>query len=88
MIRYTVVWHADAQAKLANLWNESLNRRAITIAANAIDRKLAVGAETQGNSRSDRSRQLVIYPLAVLFRVRELDRIVEVFDVALDPWYG
>jgi hypothetical protein len=85
MIRYTVVWHADAQSKLAKLWNESLNRRVITVAANEIDRRLAIDPETKGSDRSDRSRQFVIYPLAVLYRVRELDRIVEVFEVTIDP---
>jgi hypothetical protein len=85
MIRYTVVWHAAAHAKLAKLWNESLNRRAIADASNSIDRLLAVDPESKGNTRSDLSRQLVVYPLAVLFRVREPDRIVEVFEVSLDP---
>jgi len=84
MPRYTVVWHDSAEAKLANIWNESLDRRAIASASNAIDARLKLDPASQGSPSHANTRTLVIYPLAVLFRIREDDRIVEVIDVNLD----
>jgi len=85
MSRYTVEWTRRALAQLAQLWNESLQRRLISSASNAIDKSLSLDADKKGRRLSNRSRQLVIYPLAVLFRVSEDDRTVTVFDVKLDP---
>ncbi len=84
MTRYTVTWHDDAQAELARLWNQSLLRRQMTGAADKIDQMQAIDPFKAGEQISSLSRCLRIYPLAVLFHVREADRIVEVFEVKLD----
>lgn len=88
MTRYTVDWTDQALAQLAHLWNESFARTLISIASNAIDKALSVDAHVKGRPLSGISLQLVIYPLAVLFRVSEHDRLATVFKVKLDPSYG
>jgi plasmid stabilization system protein ParE len=84
MTRYTVIWHDSALAKLAKLWNESLDRRGISAAADRIDALLRVDAGSRGAAESAGTRKLVIHPLAVLFRFREDDRIVEVINIKID----
>jgi hypothetical protein len=84
MPRYTVVWHISAEAKLAKLWNESFDRRAIASASNAIDARLKLDPASHGMPSHADTRTLVIYPLVALFRIREEDRMVEVIDIELD----
>ena len=88
MTRYTVEWTDRALAQLAQLWNESFARSLISTASNAIDKSLSFDAHEKGRPLSSRSRQLVVYPLAVLFRVAEQDRLATVFNVKLDPSFG
>jgi hypothetical protein len=40
-MNYTVVWQRSAEQKLAHLWTQAADRRAVTAAANAIDTILA-----------------------------------------------
>jgi hypothetical protein len=82
MTRFTVVWHADARDELARLWIVATNRGALTSAADAIDRELAVDASLKGNGIPDGLRQLTVVPLRVLFAVSEADRMVRVLEVA------
>jgi hypothetical protein len=85
MTHYKVEWTPRALAQLAQLWNESLLRRLISSASNAIDKTLSVDADQKGRQLSGGSQQLVIYPLAVLFRLSRDDHTVTVFHVRLDP---
>jgi len=85
MTRFTVTWLRSAEDRLADLWTMSTNRQAITDAANAIDREVAVDAHIKGSPVSEGLRGLHIPPLHILFEVRELDRIVEVASVRMDP---
>ena len=68
----------NAKNQLAAMWVERKNRRAITLAANAIDEELIFDADLKGTPQPDRLRSLHIPPLQVLYAVREPDRIVEV----------
>lgn len=83
MTRYTVVWHQDARDELARLWMESRDRRAVELAANAIDRELTLEASRMGTPAPDNLRQLSMPPLHVLFAVSEPDRMVRILDVAV-----
>ncbi len=78
MIRYTVVWHENAQDELARLWMEASDRRAITAAADVIDKHLSGDAPDRGAVAEGSTRVLIVPPLRVLFFVSELDRIAKV----------
>jgi hypothetical protein len=81
MTRYTVVWHQLALDELADLWVQAPDRGAITQATSAIDHELADDPATKGRRVSERSRELTVPPLHVLFRVQTDDRKVEVFSI-------
>lgn len=81
MTRYSVVWHELAQDDLAEIWMKALDREAVSKAANALDEQLASDPLAKGRQVSERSRELTLSPLHVLFRVRVDDRKVEVFSV-------
>jgi hypothetical protein len=81
MTRYTVSWHQTAHDDLARIWLESSDRRAVELAANAIDRHLKADASEKGSPIPDDLRQLAIPPLRVLFGVSEPDRLVRIVDV-------
>ncbi|HTU17227.1 MAG TPA: hypothetical protein VMG10_04135 [Gemmataceae bacterium] len=81
MIRFTVTWLQHAQDQLAELWiDRPYLRDAITAAAAKIDVELARDPEQKGTVSSG-MREIIVYPLAVLFSIREEDRLVEVADV-------
>lgn len=44
-MRYTVNWRSKAQDELARIWLRASNRRAVTDAANRIDRLLKHSAD-------------------------------------------
>ncbi len=83
MIRYTVVWHDEAQNQLAEIWINASDREAVTLAANATDRHLANDAESKGTKIEGDLRQLVVPPLRLLFSVSEPDRLARILDVAV-----
>lgn len=81
MIRYTVTWLQHALDQLAQLWIDQPHlRNAITAAAAKIDIELATDPEQKGTLSSG-MREFIVYPLSVLFSIREADRLVEVADV-------
>ncbi len=81
MIRFTVVWHEDAQNQLAEIWIHVADRKAVTQAADNIDAFLAADAITKGIAVEGDLRELTIPPLRVLFGVSEPDRLVKIVDV-------
>jgi len=81
MTRYTVVWHDDAQNQLAEIWTNASDRQTVTLAANAIDRHLAVDTTAKGIAVEGDLRLAIVPPLRVLFAVSELDRMVRILDV-------
>jgi plasmid stabilization system protein ParE len=81
MTRYTVVWHAEAQAQLATIWVDATDRHEITRAADSVDAILAWDAPTIGLEIEGDFRELSISPLRIWFAVSEPDRIVKIVHV-------
>ena len=65
-MKYTVCWREETEQKLNEIWNDAADKMAISEAANAIEVEL---------------RLRPIGPLAIFFRVNELDRRVDVWSV-------
>jgi hypothetical protein len=63
---------------LTELWLNAQDRNAVTRAANAIERRLRVNPQSAGESRADDLRVMFLPPLAVLFRVKPDDMLVEI----------
>jgi hypothetical protein len=82
-MRYTVVWKRFAVAQLAAIWNESDDRSAVTVAANAIDQTLKFDPVLRGETDSPSTRVLIQRPLLVRYLVIEDDRIVRILTVQL-----
>lgn len=82
MTRYTVVWIESARDELAALWMNQPLRRSVSKAADEIDGELTVDALTKGRELRDGFRFLAVFPIKIIFRVREEDRMVEVLKVA------
>ena len=80
-MRFTVVWLPAAQDRLAELWVDSSERHAVSLAANTIDRSLGQDPYAAGESRSGNERICIELPLAALYRVIEADMKVEILDV-------
>ena len=53
MTRFTVTWDDDAIQELTELWLLTANRNGVAAASNAIDRELAVDANTKGRELSE-----------------------------------
>jgi hypothetical protein len=75
---YTVVWINSALGELADLWNNTADRAEVTDAANRIDTILRSNPHAHSESREANLRILFVPPLAVLFDIREADRVVKV----------
>lgn len=82
-MKWTVLWHDDAENGLANLWVTSSDKGAITAAANIIDYRLRRDPLGVGESRADDDRVLFEDPLGVLYVVDSGDRKVTVLRVWL-----
>jgi hypothetical protein len=80
---YTVVWHQQTLAKLAQFWLAAPDRGAVQLAADSIDVELAKRPLVCGESIAEDTREVSCPPLAVLYSVRDADRIVEVIGVRL-----
>ena len=77
-MKWTVTWKPSAQHDLAEIWLRSLNRRAITLAAAEIERLLLRDPLGVGESRDKDERLLIIFPLAVRYKVFPDDLLVSV----------
>ena len=80
-MRYTVVWTQSARDELAELLLNSSNRRAVSSAADAIDKRLSEDATAKGTEISEGLRAILAPPIRVLFAVSEQDLVVEVLRV-------
>lgn len=78
-----VRWSSAARSDLADIWlgADSAKRRAIVVAADAIDKRLMAGAENEGESRPGGRRVLFERPLGILFKVRHTQAVVRVMRV-------
>ena len=77
-MKYQVVWQPCAKRQLAAIWNSANDRRAVTAAADEIDRLLAVAPNDVGESCAEDTRIVIIEPLAMYFRVDETKHVVRV----------
>jgi hypothetical protein len=70
---YMVVWLRRALNELTTLWTnaDSTLRRAITSAADEIDRRLKDNPDSEGESRADGERILFAGPLGILYHVKQ-----------------
>lgn len=80
-MKWTVVWMAQAEADLAELWIESEDRDALTFAIDLIDELLSEDPENQGESRDEGERWLMVRPVTVQYVVSVDDRLVTVFSL-------
>ena len=80
-MRYTVVWQPAAEDRLAEIWATAKDRKAVALAANAIDKALRFRPGTFGESRDALTRILVEEPLVIVYDVSEGDRRVRILDV-------
>ena len=80
-MKYTVLWKPEGERRLTELWTYSLDRTAITAAANKIDWRLRIDPDQVGESRGEDRRLLIELPLGVTFRVLTAERIVHVTTV-------
>lgn len=77
-MKYTVSWTPAAEGDLASVWMEASDPKAMTAAANSVEKRLAQDPDAQGQPLYDTVRSLVIPPLGVEFEVIVADRIVYV----------
>jgi hypothetical protein len=80
-VKYTVVWAREAEAEIARLWMEAAVRCAVADAVDAIDDVLGRDPHAIGESREDERRILFVWPLGVIYRIRDADRLVHVSEV-------
>jgi plasmid stabilization system protein ParE len=80
-MKFFVIWARAAQDERARVWNNAVDRAAVTAAANRIDSLLRRNPSSMGESRGGTTRVLFVTPPAVTFRVSEPDLQVYVLDV-------
>jgi len=80
-MKYAVAWRPSALQDLADIWNRSANRDAVTTASNTIDDCLVRDPLTQGESREGTTRILFVEPLALYYDVDPANYQVTVLDV-------
>jgi hypothetical protein len=78
---YTVTWTTRALQMLADIWNRSKQRNALTAASYQIDNILRDDPDLVGRHRYDTVREFYFAPLGVEFEVIEPDRQVVVLSV-------
>jgi len=87
-MKYTVTWKPSVKERLAEIWMTAPDRKAVTTAADAVDGLLRDNPLQQGESRSGDIRVLIVSPLAVVYEVRNEDRLVEVLAIRHVPVRG
>lgn len=80
---YQVYWRKEASDELASIWlaADSQDRRAITHAANTIDRLLGTNPSECGESRTAAKRIFFYAPLGVIFQVIDSQAAVYVLQI-------
>ncbi|MGH7134719.1 MAG: hypothetical protein ACREHD_03205 [Pirellulales bacterium] len=80
---FRVEWLQSALDDLANAWlkADSSGRRQITFAASQIEAALRNDPEDQGESRTEGRRIVFVEPLAGVFRVDSVNRLVAISGV-------
>ncbi len=79
-MKYTVTWLSAASSELTRLYNQPLDRQAVTDAANLIDRELKIDPDQKGRVFGG----IYFYrapPLVVAFKVIPADCLVRILQV-------
>ncbi len=66
---YTVEWTDDAEQDLADIWINAPDQKAISSAADELDRQLARDPLSDSESREGAERIAFVIPLAIRFTV-------------------
>ena len=82
-MKYTVVWSAEAEARLAEIWLSAPDRKAVSKLAARIDALLRDDAHMVGESREGSRRIVLEPPLGAAFSVNQDDRFVLVLEIWL-----
>lgn len=80
---FTVVWRPIAEARLAEIWEQAMDRRTVTLAADALEQALRQRGSQIGESRTEATRVAFEAPLGMLFEVHADDQLVTVLSVWL-----
>lgn len=80
---FPIVWLPDALDRLTDIWTDAVDRKAVTVASNRIDLRLAGDPLNEGESRDADVRIAFEPPLQVLFRVLTTERVVQVLEVGV-----
>jgi hypothetical protein len=80
-MKYTVTYKPSAEHELAAIWTAAADRGIVAAAADRLDVLLGRDPMARSESRRETVRIQFEYPLAVLFKVSEPDRIVEVLHI-------
>jgi hypothetical protein len=78
-MKFTVVYLPSAENQLAELWLAADDKDAVRTAADEIDRLLSQRPQDVGEARVSNLRILIHEPIAVLYDVRDSDRLVKVW---------
>lgn len=81
-MKYTVVWPAEVEQKLTQMWLAGRDRQAISEATDRIEQVLGSDPINVGESRAGNFRILVEDPLAVIYSVSPKDCLVNVVEVS------
>jgi hypothetical protein len=82
-MKWTVVYRPAAEGELAKLWLGAADRNAVSMAADAIDRKLRSDPLNAGEMLTDELGVVIQGPLKAAFHISELDRLVSVWAVVM-----
>ena len=80
-MNFTLRWKSKAVEHMAALWMNAKDRKAITAAANAIEKQLARDPFHNSESRDKGRRIMIEPPLGVIFKVHRKKRIVDILRV-------
>ena len=81
MKQFTVTWWQDAQNDLTNLWISASDPKAVSRAADEIDRLLAREPTSVIVDQHEGLCRTTVEPLTVQFSIDDLDRRVTVWSV-------
>lgn len=82
-MKYTVIWRPETLNQLIEFWLEATDRETVSAATARIDCVLRADPESQGESREENTRVLLVEPLGVEYEVDVGDRKVQVNTVWL-----
>jgi plasmid stabilization system protein ParE len=81
-MKWTVIYRPSAIKDLAEIWEATPERQAVTAAADEIDRLLSNSPTMAGESREGSTRLLIVPPLSAVFDVAPDDMQVFVWRIS------